>query len=268
MAAAEIQDLQENEQSHEAIVKAQRESVNLYDQVKELTVTDQGSHDLMVDLYKAAAAMEKSLNEAHGPVCDFWYRKWKRATDDRKNDLDKVVEAKKLAKQKYDSWEMEQKRLDEERERKIQEEARRKAEEAARIAREAAEAERKRLEAQEQEDRLRLAEQAKSEGANDEEVNAILDTPLPIPEPVIAIPEPEPVVLPTVAPSFAKASGVAARWNYSAVCTDLSALVKAAAANPFFLQYIEPNVKAINGLAKTSKDAFQLAGCSLKKERV
>ena len=261
MSAAEFKEVEET-----AIATVSQESMGLYDKVKVLVVTDQVTHDLAVDLYKAAKELEKSVHAAHDPVCDHWNDLHKKATASRSKDLDKVVDAKKLAKKKADDWETEQERIRAEAQRKADEEARRVQAELDRQAREAAEAERKRLAAIEEEERLKLAMEAKEQGATEEQVTEILDAP-------VYIPEPEPVfapvvVKPVVAPTFQKASGFTVRTNYSAAVTDLSALVKAAASTPFLMQYLLPNQQAINALAKASKDKFQLPGCQLKTERV
>lgn len=261
MVAAELNQIEET-----AIRSVSQESLSLYGKVRALVVVDQETHDLAVDLYKAALAVEKAVHAAHDPVCTHWDKLHAEACANRKRDLDKTIEAKKLAKFKGDAWEMEQERIRLEAERKLQEEARRKAEEEARIAREAAEAERKRLAAEEEAQRLRLAEEAEQAGATSEQVTEILTTPLAMPEVEEYIPEP--VIMPTVAPMFQKSAGFAPRWNYSSKVVNLAELVKAAANQPHFLQYLQPNESAINALARASKDAFSLPGCQLEKRRV
>ncbi len=262
MSAAELKEVEET-----AIAKASQDSVSIYGQVQSLTVTDQQSYNLMVDLNKAAREIEKAVHAAHDPVCDHWNKMHKDATAARDRDLGKVVEAKRLSKSKYDAWEMEQERIRLAEERRLQEEARRKAEEEARIAREAAEAERKLLAAIEEEERLRLAQEAEQSGATKEQVTEILEAPLyvPEPEPIIAAP----VVMPTVAPTFQKAAGVAARWNYSAIGVNILETIRAAAANPAaYAECLTWNQKAINGKATSQKDAFNVPGCKLDKRRV
>lgn len=255
-------------QENQAIAKTSRDSVTLYDKVIALVVKDQATYDFSVELYQSSLALEKAVHEAHDPVCDHWFALHKQATSNRKADLDKVIEAKKLAKSKGDTWFLEQERIRQEEERRLQEEARRKAEEEARIAREAAEAERKRLEAQEEEDRLRLAQQAEQEGASADEVQAILDTPLPIPEVIPEPVSPEPAVLPTLAPTAQKSAAMVGRWNYKGVVANLAQLVQAAAKDAHYLQYLQANQQAIDALARGAKDNFSLPGCKLDKRRV
>jgi len=257
----------ELKEQSEAIEVVSSKSVTIYDQVKALVVKDQESYNLATDLYKAALDVEKAVCAAHDPVCDHWHSLHKSATAARKQDLDKVVEAKKLAKSKAAVWQDEQERIRRQEEERLQAEARRIADEQARVAREAAEAERKRIEAEEEAERLKLAEEAERAGASIDEVTAILETPLYEPEPVPEV-IPVPVVLPTVAPTFQKSSGFSVRYNYGAIFNDIMPLIKAAAANPFMAQYLSFNEQAINAQARASKDAFNMPGCTLRKERV
>lgn len=260
--AAELKEVETND----AIIKASSESVSLYDKVKALIVKDQATYNIATDFYKAALEVEKQVHEAHDPVVDHWHELHSNACADRKKDLDKVVEAKKLAKSKAAAWQDEQERIRREAERKAQEEARRIAEEQARIAREAAEAERKRLAAIEEEERLRLAAEAEASGATQEQVTEILDAPMPIPEPEVFIPEP--VIVPTVAPTYEKAAGFSVRWKYSVRVVNITELIKAAASNSYLAGYLQVNEGAVNALARSQKDAFRLPGCELRKERV
>jgi hypothetical protein len=274
-----------------------KESVTLYDRAKQVIVIDQHSHDLAVEIYKAALALEKAVHAAHDPVCSHWSKLHDQACANRKADLDKVLDAKKLAKSKYDEWELaeEQKRIAEE--RRLHEEARKNAEEEARLANEAAERSRKDqllayacdlnltmkrlaelagmtneqiMAALQEEERLRLAQEAAATGATEEQVIAILETPVRI-----DMPDPEPIpewaaapVMPTVEQSFQKASGVSARWKYCGVVVNLHELIQAAAENQFFSQYLQPNKPSIDALARGSKDKFALPGCKLDKKRV
>jgi hypothetical protein len=249
-----------------AIAKVKQESLSILDRAKALIVKDQASYNLATELYKAALAVEKAADDAHDPVVSHWHELHKSAVAAKKSDKDLATQAKTIAKSKASAWQDEQERIRLAEERRLQEEARKKAEEEARILREAQESERKRLAAIEEEERLRLALEAKQFGATEEQVTEILDVPIhiPEPEPIIAAP----VVMPTVAPTFEKASGFTVRWSYSAKIVNLAELVRAAATNPHFMQYIQAQEQAINALARASKEAFSLPGCSLEKRRV
>jgi VIT1/CCC1 family predicted Fe2+/Mn2+ transporter len=250
----------------EAITKVKQESLSILDRVRALVVKDQASYNLATDLYKAALEVEKAADSAHDPVIAHWFSLHRGACAVKKADKDLATLAKVLAKSKAAYWADEQEKIRLDAESKAREAARRIAEEAARIAREVQETERKRLAAIEEEDRLRLAAEAEAAGASHEQVTEILETPLPMPAPEpIIVPE---YIAPTVAPSYQKAAGFATRWNYSGTIINLAELVKSAAVNPFFLQYLEGNESAINSLARSAKDKFSLPGCQLKKVRV
>lgn len=262
MSAAELREMEEEA----AIAAVSKESVSIYNQVWALQVVDQRTHDIMHGLYEASKAIEKAVHEAHDPVCEHWHKMHKQATAAREADLGKVTIAKKEAKRRVDAWETEQESLRLEAERKAQEEARRIAEERARIAREAAEAERRRIEAEEEAERLRLAEDAEASGATAEEVTEILTTPLY--EAPVIVPEPvAPVVMPTVAPTFQKAAGFNVRTVYGAKVVDLTALIRAAAANPAFEMFLCANMPVINQVARKQKEAFRVPGCQLDPRR-
>lgn len=259
--------MEELNQDNQALAKVAQESVSILDRVKALIVKDQETYNLATDLYKAALAVEKAADEAHDPVISHWHGLHKAAVAAKKSDKDLATQAKTIAKQKAAAWQDEQERIRLEEERRLQEEARRKAEEEARIAREAAEAEAKRQREAEEAERIRLAEEAEKAGATADQITEILDKPLSEPEPIPDF-TPAPVVMPTVAPTFQKASGFTVRYAYSAKFLNLSALIQAAAVNTHFAQYLEFNEKAINALARSSQDNFSLPGCALDKRRV
>lgn len=76
-------------------------------------------------------------------------------------------------------------------------------------------------------------------------------------------------VLPMIAP--AKADGISSRQNWKAECTDLQALVSAAAAasargDTTLLGYLEPNTKALGQVAKALKGAARIPGVRIYAE--
>ncbi|HWG67487.1 MAG TPA: hypothetical protein VN662_08755 [Rhodanobacteraceae bacterium] len=76
-------------------------------------------------------------------------------------------------------------------------------------------------------------------------------------------------VLPMIAP--AKTDGISARQNWKAECTDLQALVSAAAAasargDTTLLGYLEPNTKALGQVAKALKGAARIPGVRIFAE--
>jgi hypothetical protein len=251
------------------VVKVETKSIALRDQAKAIVVRDQETHDAAAELYLGLSALEKEINAVHDPAISAAHASHKAALAAKAKSADPVAEAKKIIKPKITAWEDEQERIRQELERKAREEAQRKADEEARIAREAAEAEYRRLAAIEEEERLRLAAEAERAGATEEQVAEILETPITteLNEPLIPY-IPPPVIMPTIAPIFKKTAGFTSRVAYSAEVVDLNELIRVAAGNRFFAQYLQVNQTAINNLARASKEAFTLPGCRLIKERV
>jgi hypothetical protein len=104
-------------------------------------------------------------------------------------------------------------------------------------------------EAREQEERARLtaAEMAEESGATNEEVEAIVNTPVA----VIAKP---------VEPTYQKASGVSTRENWSARVTDIKALCLAVAKGKAPVSYVEANMTALNARARADRGTLAVPG--------
>jgi hypothetical protein len=120
------------------------------------------------------------------------------------------------------------------------EQERLRQEEQARLEREAR--------AKEDEERLRTAIHAEEAGASKEETEVILNEPAYNPPPVAA-------------PTFYKAAGVSVKQNWRGECNDVLALAKWVVANPKHINLIEPNLPAINSLAKAMRQSFNVDGC-------
>ena len=60
--------------------------------------------------------------------------------------------------------------------------------------------------------------------------------------------------------SVAKVAGVSTRETWSAECLDLAALVQYVAKHPEHLNLLQVNTTALNGLARSHKDAFKIDG--------
>jgi len=75
---------------------------------------------------------------------------------------------------------------------------------------------------------------------------------------------PAPVV--TVAPAVAKVEGVSSRTIWSASVVDKVALIKYVAEHPEWASLLDPNVSALNGLARTQKDGLAIPGVKAVSE--
>ena len=213
-----------------AVVQVETKALSLRDQARAIIVKDQVAHDAATELYLGLSALEKEINAVHDPAISAAHAAHKAALAAKGKSADPVAEAKKIIKPKITAWEQEQERIRQELERKAREEAAKREEEA----------------------RLALAVEAEKMEAPPEVVEQILATPLPTPAPVVA-------------PTFQKTKGFTSRPNYSCSVVNLQELVKAAAANPNLLCYLQPNEVALGALARSMKDAFTLPGCKLIK---
>lgn len=72
--------------------------------------------------------------------------------------------------------------------------------------------------------------------------------------------EPSFVPILHVEPQTAKVEGVSSRELWSAEVTDKAALVRFVAANPMWMHLLEPNMVAINGLARSQRGALAIPG--------
>lgn len=109
-------------------------------------------------------------------------------------------------------------------------------------------------EARKLEEERRLNEAIEAEAAG-EDPDAILDEPVVAPEI-------------TVEPETAKVAGVSSRTTYNARVMDIVMLAKYVSEHPEWGNLIEANMSALNGLARSQRDAFKVPGCELVKNTV
>ena len=128
-------------------------------------------------------------------------------------------------------WDDEQTRIEQERQRKAQEEAERHADE----------------------ERLQAAIVAEQSGATQQEVEAIVDSP------VAVVAEPVP-------PAYQRTSGISTRRTWKCKVNDLHALVKAAAKDKSLLPYLLANEKALNARASADQSTMNIPGCLAYQE--
>ncbi len=202
------------------------EALTVVEQAKVVKIVDQPTYD---------AACSLLLNQIK-PFRKRWLEYWSgvkepayaayKAILDKFNDGDKPLEAaEKQVKAEINRFDQEQER--------IRQELQRQAEEDARKA--------------EEEERLRLATMAEESGATEEEVNAIVDTPVT-------------AVAPPVAPTYQKAAGISTRENYKARVTDMRRLCAAIAKGVVPVTYVLPNQSALDARAKADKLTMNVPG--------
>lgn len=136
-----------------------------------------------------------------------------------------LEEAERQVKGEIARWDTEQEKIRQQRQREEEERVRR----------------------EEEEERLRIATMAEESGATEEEVNAIVDTPVT-------------AVAPVVERTYQKASGIATRENWKARCIDIKKLCAAVAKGTVPPTYVLPNDSVLNARAKADRGTLNIPG--------
>lgn len=171
-----------------------------------------------------------------------------------------IQEAKQIANGKLEDFHTRRENERREAERKAREQREREERERAKREEEAG-AEKKRKE----EEALKLAEEAEAAG-KPEEAEKIVEEAASVPEP-----EPEPIPEPAPAPIIppkAQAEGIRTRMDWYAEVTDLTALIRAVLQGQVSQSVIEPNMKALNSMAKSHKESLRVPGVQAKSRPV
>ncbi len=202
------------------------EALTVVEQAKVVKIVDQPTYDaacsLLLDQIKP---FRKRWLEYWAGLKEPAYATYK-AILDKFNDGDKPLEAaEKQVKAEIARFDAEQEKIRQQKQREEEERVRR----------------------EEEEERLRLATMAEESGATEEEVNAIVDTP------VVA-------VAPPVAPTYQKASGIGTRENWKAKVTDIKKLCAAVAKGTVPPTYVLPNESVLNARAKADRGTLNIPG--------
>jgi len=190
-----------------------------------ITIVDQGSYDKATGLLIDIAALEKEIIDHHKPIKDAAFAAHKAAVAAEKRLLDPLAQAKGILKGGIGVWMREQERIRQEAERKAREEQARLEEEA----------------------RLKLAVQAEEMGASEETTEEILSTPMP-------------VEIPVVPPTYQKTKGVSAGQRWRAEVYNIKMLCAAIAEGKASSEMVQPNMTALNAMARAMKSTFNLPG--------
>jgi hypothetical protein len=166
---------------------------------------------------------------------DFWeplrekaYESYKGILDKLKEGTDPLDSAERQIKNALLTWDDQQRRLQEERQR----EAQRKAEE------------------EEEARRAQLAFELEEADAPEEEIEQVVSAP------IVAVAPP--------VETYQKASGISRRENWVCEVIDLKKLAKAVGAGKVPVDYILPNMTALNARAKADKSTMDVPGCKAK----
>jgi hypothetical protein len=210
------------------------EPMSMLEKAKALRITNSIEYIVACDARLAIDDMIVDRKANHDPVVQSAYETHKKACKAREDDLNPLVEARRLYQQAIAGWQREQEELAEQERRRQQKE----------------------IEAQAFEAREAEIVDAEIAGASVEEVKAIVEREVYVP----------PVVAPARPVSVPKVSGIrkiAANWKAVLNPNDPEALFRLAqfvVANRQFLSLIEVNESSANSLAKGLKATMQIPG--------
>ena len=193
---------------------------------KAIAIVDQSTYNRAAGLKLGLVDLRKQIVEHHADPKKKAFDAHKAIVAAEKRMLDPITEAEGIVNRSLAVWEreQEQKRLESER---LVREAKAKLEE---------------------EMRLQAATEAEQDGAPDEVVEEILDTPIPLPDPVVA-------------PTYTRVAGAAPRAkNWHAEVVDIKALCRAVADGTVSPNYVEANLVALNARARAEKSSLVIPG--------
>jgi hypothetical protein len=239
--------------------------------VSDLTIGDNASFTAAGELYKRIAQYEERVGAVMDPIVASAHQAHKTATTARAGLLLPAQQAKRALARKLDEY---QQRVESER-RRAQEEAFQERQRLEHLERERVAAEQRRL--QEEADRKAQDAALRAEQAGDLELaDRIASAPA-----VVPLPPQRPVfVPPTPVEAVPKVAGLSFQERWKADVVDLIALVRAVAgecptcrcttahlaAQPLAL--VEPNMTALNGMARSLKTAMAVPGVRAVSERI
>ena len=208
-------------------------AVTLVDQAKALDIVDRQSYHLAAERLLGVAELRREITAHHAPMKKAAHTAWQETIAAEKKLLEPVEQAERIYKSGIATYESEQRRIEAEARAKAEAEARRQVEEA----------------------REREIQQAENEGADAQEVAAMIAAPLV-------------VTPPQVEPSFQHAKGVSTAMNWKGQVTSLESLVKAIAAGQANVNLVKPDESAINALARATRGTLQIPGIRFYHESI
>ena len=200
-------------------------ALTLADQARRLKIADQQSYALAAERLLGVADLRREIVAHHAPLKKAAHEAWQQVVAAEKRLLDPVTAAERIYKAGIAAYEAEQRRLDAAARAKAEAEARDLAEEQ----------------------RERELEQAEAEGADVEEITAMINAPL-----VVAPPQAQ--------PAFQHAKGVTVAANWKGEVVSLEVLVKAIAAGKANINLVMANETAINQLARATRGTLAVPG--------
>lgn len=211
----------------------EQQATNLPAVARALQIKDQRTFDLAAAKLRDIADLRREIVDHHAPLKQKAHEAHKAICDAEKKLLAPVAEAEQILRRAIATWDMEQRRIEEERRREAEERARREQEEALEAA----------------------AEQAEAEGASVVEVEAILTQPIASP----AV---------HVEPTYQKAAGVSTAKTWKARVTSIRMLAQAIADGKQPPTLLVANEAALNAMARATQGSLAVPGVEFYWEPV
>lgn len=242
------------------------EAMTWPERAKAIAIADQASYDIAAGMKLNLAAFRKKIVEEFEPMKAAAFAAHRTITAKEKEHLDPIQTAEGIILAKLRLFQIEQERIRAEKQAAIDkanrekaEAERREAEAAAKVLREAALAEAAKVKARDEEIRLEMAL-----NAPEEMQAAILAAPvlqIPVVAPLDAyLPPPAPVEHTIVAPTFDRAKGLGIRKTVDVRITNIRLLCAAVADGRISENYVEANLIALRGRARSDGSAFRVPG--------
>jgi hypothetical protein len=208
-----------------------QEALSWPDRARATVITDAAGYERACELLKGIKGLRLKIAETFDPHVKRALEMHRGLVREKAEAEAPLTEAETLLKRALSAYDDEQARLQREEEQRVRE-ALRQQEEAKRLE-EAAALER---------EAVRTSDQALLV-----EAQALIEEPVVVPAPVI----------PRATP---KVSGITYRETWSARVVNLRQLVAHVAAHPECLNYLSPNVPALNQTARAQKQGFKVPG--------
>lgn len=238
---------------------AEEEGLVLVGEAEDIRIVDGPSYERAGAMLLLIKTFRKKVADLTSPVIDATHRAWKAALAQRSALDGHAEEAERIIKKELGAWDQKQEEL-REAARREQERLQAAAEaEARRLA----DLETQRLQREAEARQRQEAERAKAAGdiAKAERIAAASVVVAPVaPRPVfVAVPPPA---------ETPRVEGVSSREGWKAEVTDLAALVRAVAANQAPLACLQPDMKVLNGLARSLKKDLVFPGVKAVRDRI
>lgn len=207
------------------IQKIETDALAWPDKAREIEITDQKSYNYATDVLKVIASTMKNIKDHHAPIKKAAKEAHTISVAAENKFLKPLADANIIVRQTISAWTAEQARIRQAEQKRLEEIARKN----------------------EEDERLRLAEEAESAGMPEETVDEIIE-------------HEEPVYTPTAESTFVKDNDISTRKTWAAEVIDIRLLCKAIADGKAPAVAIWANMSILNQWARIQKENLDIPG--------